>query len=415
VIAGSARLCKLLAVALCGAAILGGCTIGGLDLDSLRTIPGQPLPGQPMAQPVGPAPGNMAMPGQSPVAGNAEIIGRGPVRVALLLPLSGDQGISAAGRSMANGARLAMSFIEANPKIAENISISLRDTGTAPDGAARQAQAAVAEGASLILGPLLGDQTVPAAQVARGAGIPMIAFSNNGAAAGPGVYLLSALPEVEVRRSLAYAKAQGKRRVAGLFPNTSYGAVQKAAFEQGVFELGLTIGPSLAFGSDAELRSAAQRLAQNKGGFDALFVPDRRSAGKVASALAAAGVRPGLVIGSSQWDNAGEIFGNPAFAGAVFPAVDDAGLRAIAPRYAARFASQPHPLTTIAYTAVILVNNSHLSMSNPKFGRAVLTSQSGFTGRDGVFRFLADGRSQYALVMKRVGNGAATLVDGPKL
>lgn len=414
-IAGSARLCKLLAIALLSGAGLAGCSIGGLDLDSLRTIPGQPRPAAQIAQPGTGAPMGMAMPVGSQVASNAESIGRGPVRVALLLPLSGDQASANAGRSMANGARLAMSFIEANPKIAENISISLRDTGTAPDGAARQAQAAVAEGVSLILGPLLGDQTGAAAQIARHAGVPMIAFSNNGAAAGPGVYLLSVLPEVEARRSLAYAKAQGKRRIAGLFPASTYGSVQKAAFEQGVFELGLTVGPSLTFSNDAELRTAVQRLVQNKGGAEALFLPDRNSAGKVVAALSAAGVKPGLLIGSSQWDGAGEILGNPALAGAVFPAVDDAGLRAIAPDYTARFGAQPHPLATLAYTAVILVNNSHLSMSTPKFDRAVLTSQSGFTGRDGVFRFLADGRSQYALVIKRVGAGGAAVVDGAKL
>jgi len=313
------------------------------------------------------------------------------------------------GQSMANGARLAMAFIEANPNIADNLSIALRDTGTGPDGAALAARAAIGEGASLVLGPLLGDQVPAASAVTRQAGVPMIAFASNGAAAGPGVYLLSVLPEVQVRRGLAYAKAQGKMRVAGLFPGNALGSVYKTAFEQGVFELGLTMSTSQSFGTDAELQAATRQLARNKGGFDALYLPDAQSAPKVLAALAAQGVRPGLVVGSTQWNG---MPAGPPLAGAVFPAVDDAGLKAITPEYVQRFGSPPHPLATIAYTAVILVNNSKLSMSNPRFDRALLTNQSGFTGRDGVFRFLADGRSQYALVMRQVGGG---VVDAARL
>ena len=45
----------------------------------------------------------------------------------------------------------------------------------------------------------------------------------------------------------------------------------------------------------------------------------------------------------------------------------------------------------------------------------MLTSPGGFNGRDGVFRFLPDGRSEYALVIKRVAPAGAAVVDGPKL
>lgn len=419
-IAPSARLCKLVAAALFGAS-LGGCVVAGIDLDALRQIPGQPAPGQgmaagnsmgaamPMPDPAGPAL-------TTPAAGSAapsEIIGRGPVRVALLLPLSGDANLSQAGRSMANGARLAMSFIEASPNIADNITVVLRDTGTAPDGGARQAQAALADGVSLVLGPMLGSQLPAASQVTRNAGIPMISFASNGALAGPGVYLLSVLPEMETRRVLAYARAQGKSRIAGLFPAGNLGAAQKQAFEQGMGEQGFAMSASLGFADDAQLRAAIQTLAQAR--FDALYLPDRASAPKILAALKSAGVKPGLVLGSSQWQGANDLFADSAFAGAVFPSVDDKGLRALAPEYRAKFGGEPHPLATISYTAVILVNNSRLSLTNPRYDRNVLTNPSGFAGSDGVFRFLADGRSQYALVIKRIGAGSASIVDAAKL
>ena len=75
----------------------------------------------------------------------------------------------------------------------------------------------------------------------------------------------------------------------------------------------------------------------------------------------------------------------------------------------------PHALSTIAYTATVLANASSLALGTPKYDRAQLTLPAGFNGRDGVFRFLSDGRSEYALVVKQVGAGGATVVDGPKL
>ena len=44
-----------------------------------------------------------------------------------------------------------------------------------------------------------------------------------------------------------------------------------------------------------------------------------------------------------------------------------------------------------------------------------LTNPAGFSGRDGVFRLLPNGHSDYALVMKKVAAGGAVVVDGPKL
>src|SRR5690606_36750646 len=68
----------------------------------------------------------------TPVATTAsEKFGRGPVPVALLLPLTGDDPAIAQVRvSMANASKLAIAFIDANANIGETITISLRDTGT---------------------------------------------------------------------------------------------------------------------------------------------------------------------------------------------------------------------------------------------------------------------------------------------
>jgi putative lipoprotein LppC len=353
-----------------------------------------------------------------PQAGG-EVFGRGPVPVALLLPLSGDQSLAAVGRSLANASKLAIAFVEANPNIAENITITLRDTGDSPAGAINAANAAVASGARLILGPLKGDQVMAAANVARGAGVPLIGFSNNAAAAGQGVYLLSVLPEMEMKRAMSYVKAQGRRGLAGAFPATPYGEALATAFRQQAVVAGFGPPAVYTFSGPGE---AAQIVAQAKqqidrGMIDTFFIPERASAPAFAAALASAGVTGDAVqiVGSADWAGDATIYSTPGLAGAIYPAVDEAGFNAIAGDYQARFGSRPHPLATIAYTATILANVNTLSMASPPYNPALLTGASGFNGRDGAFRFLANGRAEYALVVKKVGAGGAATVDGAKL
>ena len=86
-------------------------------------------------------------------------------------------------------------------------------------------------------------------------------------------------------------------------------------------------------------------------------------------------------------------------------------MAAISADYQRQFGTQPHALATIAYTAVILANVNTLSMANPPYNPALMTSAQGFNGRDGVFRFLGNGRSEYALVLKRIAAGGVQVVE----
>jgi ABC-type branched-subunit amino acid transport system substrate-binding protein len=348
-----------------------------------------------------------------------QTLGSGPVRVALLLPLSGDPSLSDVGTSMANGAQLAMDYISSNPNMHDNITLVIKDTGPSAQGAAAAANQAVQEGASLILGPLRADQVTSAGGIARSAGITLIGFSNNSGAAQPGVYLLNVLPDEEVSRSIGYAKAQGRRAFAGIFPTNAYGRIQKAAFQQAASDLGVTIVGVYDFADETAARAVVAQLVPTMlaGQIDTLFLPDRATAPSFGVLLEQANVPSGgvLIVGSSDWNNDQTIINTPYFSGAIFPAVDDAGYQALLPQYSQKFGGTPHPFVTIAYTSVILANVSALSMSTPPYSPAILTAPGGFNGRDGVFRFLSDGRSQYALVIKKVGNATTAIVDGAKI
>lgn len=352
-----------------------------------------------------------------PAAG--ESIGTGPVRVALLLPLSGDRGLVEVGTSMANSARLAMAFIAASPSINDNITIVIKDTAGNSAVAANRASEAIAEGASLILGPLRADSVRAVGQVARQAGVPVIAFSNNAGAAAPGVFLLNVLPEVEVARALGFVRAEGRGAFAAIVPTTDFGRVQEGAFRQAAADQGLNIRGVYSFSSEAEARAAVQQVIPliEAGAVDALFLPDRATAPSFGALLEEAGIDRGrlTVIGSADWDGDGRILQTGFLAGAVYPAVDPAGFEALRPEYQARFGAVPHPLATIAYTATLLANTSTLARGTPRYDRAQLTRPSGYSGRDGLFRLSADGRSQYALVIKRIGPGGAAVVDGARL
>ncbi len=352
-----------------------------------------------------------------PAAG--EPIGTGNVRVALLLPISGNDALANVGVSMANGARLAMEFIQKNPSIASNITLVLKDTSGDSSIAAKKASEAINEGASLILGPLRAESVRAAGAVAKSASVPLIGFSNNSGAASNGVFLLNVLPEGEVRRSLKYAQAQGKRGFAAIYPSTDFGHIQAGAFTQAISDLGLNAQATYSFTDENSARLAIEQVIPliQAGQVDALFIPDRSTAPSFGVLLEAVGIDKNklLIIGSADWDRDIKISQTPYLVGAIYPAIDDAGQEALRPDYQARFGANPHPFATIAYTATLLANSSALSKSNPPYDVNLLTRASGFNGRDGLFRFFPDGRSEYALIIKQVISGGAQRIDGARL
>ncbi len=354
--------------------------------------------------------------GNLPLAAG-QVLGAGPVRVALLLPLTGDA--ATVGQSMANSAQLAMDFIEQSPNINGNITLVIKDTAGDAAVASAKASEAVREGASLILGPLKAEAVVSAGAVARSSGIPLIGFSNNSGASAPGVYLLNVLPRTELRRTLSYAQSQGRRSFAAIVPNTSFGQIQEGAFRQAAADLGLTVRAVYRFSNEEEARSAvAEAIPFLQGGsVDALFIPDRSTAPSFGVLLEEAGIDKNnlLLIGSLDWEGDASIPQTSYLAGAIYPAVDESGLAALTPQYQARFGAVPHPLATISYTATLLANSQSLSQNLPRYGQAQLTRASGFNGRDGLFRFLPDGSSQYALTIKQIVIGGAQRIDDAKI
>jgi ABC-type branched-subunit amino acid transport system substrate-binding protein len=335
-----------------------------------------------------------------PPSGN---IGSGEVRVGLILPLSAQGNAGVAAQSMKNAAELALAEFKQ-----PNIQLLVKDDGGTPQGAQAAAQQAIAEGAEIIVGPLFAQSVSAVGAVARQRGIPVIAFSTDASVASRGVYLLSFLPESDVKRIVDFAISRGKRSFAALLPDNAYGTVVEAAFQQEVARRGGRVVALEKYPLDpGKMAEPARRIAQAASRVDAIFIPDGAEAvPQVVQALAASGVNLKRVqlLGTGLWDDP-RIFSNKQLDGGWFAAPESAGFRAFTGRYRARYGQEPVRTATLAYDAVALVAALVKTQGAQRFSEAVLTNSSGFAGIDGVFRFRPEGTNERGLAVLRVAPG----------
>ncbi len=353
------------------------------------------------------ASGPVAQPVEQPGAGAN--IGAGQIRVGLILPLSAQGNAGIAATSMKNAAEMALNEFK-DP----NIQLLVKDDAGTPQGAQLAAQQAIDEGAELIVGPLFAQSVSAVGGVARGRNIPVIAFSTDASVAARGVYLLSFLPESDVRRIVEFAGSRGKRSYAALLPDNAYGGVVEAAFQQEVARRGGRVAAIEKYPSDpARMAEAARRVAAAAGGIDSILIADGADAvPQVVQALNAGGVSSKRVqlLGTGLWDDP-RIMQTPGLEGGWFAAPESAGFRSFAGRYRARYGNDPVRTATLAYDAVALVAALVKTQGAQRFSEQILTNSSGFAGIDGIFRFRADGTSERGLAVMQVAPGGARPVS----
>src|SRR5207302_3091611 len=115
----------------------------------------------------------------------------------------------------------------------EGLTLVPRDTA-GQDGAAGAAKSALAEGAKLLIGPLLAAEVEAVKPIAQGAKVNVIAFSTATQLAGGNLFLFGFLPRQEVLREVAFARERGLSRFAALAPNTQYGKLMTDALREAV-------------------------------------------------------------------------------------------------------------------------------------------------------------------------------------
>jgi len=327
-------------------------------------------------------------------------VGEGQVRIALILPLSAQGNAGLAAQSMKNAAEMALAEFKS-----PNVQLLVKDDGGTLQGAQGGAQQAISEGAEIIIGPLFAQSVSAVGQIARARNIPVIAFSTDASVAARGVYLLSFLPETDVRRIVEFAVSRGKRSFAALLPDNAYGTVVEAAFQQEVPRRGGRVLALEKYQLDANrIGEAARRVAQAANQIDTIFIPDGADAApQVVQGLVSNGVNLKRVqlLGSGLWDDP-RIFSVTTLEGGWYAAPESTGFRNFSGRYRARYGQDPVRTATLAYDAVALVAAFVKTQGPQRFSEQVLTNPSGFAGIDGVFRFRPEGPNERGLAVLRV-------------
>jgi len=358
----------------------------------------------------------------------------GPVRVALLLPLTGPS--AALGESLLNAALMALHEVGD-----ERLMLLPRDTQGLPEGAIDAIEQAVSDGAQIILGPVFSASVQAAAQVTRGLALNMIAFSTDRSVAGDGVYLIGFMPEQQVDRVVSFAVRQGLQRFAAVIPATAYGdtvagAMQNVAVREGAaitrIEV-LTDGPdsfqdSVRVLADyqarrnelvvvrAQLRArddevSRRTLGRLEGrdtvstvGFDAVMLAeggDRLRA--LAPLLPFYDVNPARVrfLGTGLWDEP-SLGREPSLVGGWFAGPDPKASTEFRTRYQQLYGKLPPRIASLAYDATALAAVLARTRPQPYYETSALINPAGFAGIDGIFRFATSGISERGLAVLEV-------------
>lgn len=332
-----------------------------------------------------------------------------PVRVALLLPLSGRH--ADLGQSMLRAAQMALFDVGS-----ARFELLPQDTKSTPEGAAAAAQAAAAAGASLVLGPVFADDVRAAKPVTESANIPMIAYTTDWKLAGRQTYIMGFLPFTQVSRVAHFAQSQGVNSFGTLAPQTEYADVVVNTLQRtgaSVTRVSRYAPAATDLTADVGAFAADAKTAEGKLAFDALMLP---LGGEGLNALVSLLDLHGIdntqtrFIGTGLWDD-DALTQNPALYGGWFAAPDPTLRRDFERRYKAHYGSNPPRLATLAYDSTALSAVLARSAETAPYARDRLTHPRGFAGIDGVFRFRGDGLSERGLAVMEIQAGRARVVD----
>ena len=346
-------------------------------------------------------------------------------RIAVLLPLTGQN--AQLGQDLLRAVQLALGQGGPQPDV--------QDTGSTPSGATTAAQTAVANGDVVIVGPLTAPETAAAAAVATS--IPILAFTSDRNQGRPGVWPLGITPQQQVARLVQALSRVGKTQVAAVLPSNAFGDALANGLVDSTAQVGdatpqirryptgrtAALDAALRDVSDYENRSAliapppstdplaatppnaAPAAPSTPPPFDSLLLAEGGPALQAAAqALQKYDIRPPAVqiIGPGTWARDAANLGG--LNGAWYAAPDPATRGAFEQVYSARYGSPPPAFASIAYDAAQL---ARVAANDP----TTLTQPGGFRGADGPLALRPNGQVVRGLAVFAVGPGGPRIVD----
>ncbi len=328
-------------------------------------------------------------------------------KVAILVPLSGKG--SEAGQDMLNAAQLALFDLGDN-----SFELMPRDTLGTPEGARNATEAAIRDGAQLLLGPVFAADVRAASPVAMGGNKSVIAFSTDWTVANSSTFIMSFLPHTQVKRVLEYASTRGITRVALIAPNDAYGNVVAAAFDSTARKQGMTAVASIRFNSAGAVTPDQLRPLMATNGAApvqaVLIAADPSKSASISALLTQQGLTPALVkrMGTGLWDDP-SAFTQTELQGAWYAASSPAQRATFENNYQKTYGKKPLRIASLAYDATALA--AVLAKSGQGYDRSAILNPNGFSGIDGIFRFRPDGLVDRGLAILEIRSGTAVTVD----
>jgi len=331
-------------------------------------------------------------------------------KVALLLPLSGKH--EKLGKALQQAAELALF-----EKGGNQVELTIHDTKSTPEGARQAATLAIQNEAGIILGPIFADEVKAVGEVGRYHNVNVVAFSNNRAVAGNGVFTLGFSPEEQIQAITTYATKKGLRHIAILSPHSNYGQL----LDQEVARLGrqgqIQVVETVHYSND--LQNPSKELGPLKNlKYDALFIPEGgQSLTMLLSGLSHIQVSLDDIrlLGTGQWDEP-QTLQNPMLNGAWMAAPDPSHRRIFEEKFLNAYGESAPLLASLAYDAVTMIGILKNHFSQNPFAVTALTQNRGFNGVNGIFRLKQDGTTERKLAILEISPaGLRVLNDASKV
>ncbi|AXX99123.1 penicillin-binding protein activator [Profundibacter amoris] len=336
------------------------------------------------------------------------------VPVALLVPGgSANPSDNLNAKNLENAARLAIADLQ-------GVKIDLRVYNTAgnPSQAATVAVQAVNEGAKIIVGPLYAKSANAVGNAVASRNVNVLAFSNNAQIAGGNVFILGPTFENTANRLVAYAKRQGRSKIAIVHARTQAGEIGRAAISNAISRAGATPAgvASYEFSQDGIINAVPQ-IAQTikSGGAQAVFFTASTDAALplLTQMLPENGVNNNVIkyIGLTRWDIPPATLALPGVQGAWF-AMPHPGMTAkFRERYSAAFGSNPLPIAGLSYDGIAAIGALVKAGKSNALTTSALTQGAGFVGANGIFRLRNDGTNERGLAVAQIQNNQVVIVD----
>ena len=410
-------LCGALALSL--ALLAQGCSVSNTALTNAAATSGPPTTASIKSATASPST-SLSLSQPSGLPADENLAKRPPVKVGLILPLSGGGQAAVVAESMKQAAELAIRDLGA-----KHMELLIRDDKGTPEGAMAAASDVVGQGAELVLGPLYSRSVTTVSAVAKSKNIPVVAFSNDRQVASSGTHLLSFLAGPEITRVVSYAASQGKRRYIALIPDDAYGKLVEPSFREAVARSGGSVLALATYPTDtggrvasvlasvSKLRDEMRGLEEHNEPIDAIFIPGGDDTVQLLGPLlkqADIDTKRIRIIGTGALDtpNASR---DDTFVGAWFAAPDPRGFKDFSDKFAKAYGHAPPRIASLAYDATSLAAALATGPDGARFIPSALTRPSGFNGVDGIFRLMSDGVTDRALSVLEVQKFGATVID----